>query len=97
MDQTAPTIDVYRAIDEMKDISREGGTFSFKFRKWNRATCRGGDLVKVNKARLRPKTSDEEIAYSSYKLFFTDTETGLARVCWQMLIVEFNGRRTVLN
>lgn len=90
-------IDLYDAIEQMKRISLAGGVFSFKFRKWNRATRAGGDVVMVNAARIRPKASDEKIEHSSYKLFFTDTETGLARVCWQPLIIEFNGHRTVLN
>lgn len=81
----------------MKRISLAGGTFSFKFRKWNRATRSGGDLVTVNAAKVRPKTSDEKIEHSSYKLFYVDTETGLARNCWQVLIVEFNGMPTMLN
>lgn len=90
-------IDLYEAIDQMKRISLAGGTFSMKFRKWNRQTRNGGDVVKVQKARVRPKASDEKISDASYKLFFTDTETGLAKNCWQVLITEFNGRRTVLN
>lgn len=97
VDKKTTTIDVYDAIEQMKRISLAGGVFSFKFRKWNRATRLGGDVVTVNSARIRPKASDEKIEYSSYKLFFTDTETGLARVCWQPLIIEFNGCRTVLN
>ena len=97
MDKATTPIDVYEAIEQMKRISLAGGTFSFKFRKWNRATRSGGDVVTVNVARIRPRASDEKIEYSSYKLYFTDTETGLARVCWQPLIIEFNGRRTVLN
>lgn len=90
-------VELYDTLAEMKRISAAGGTFSMKFRKWNRETRSGGDLVCVNKARLRPKASDEKVADSSYKLFYTDTETGLARVCWQPLIVEFNGRQTVLS
>lgn len=97
MDKTTAPIDVFEAIEQMKRISLAGGTFSFKFRKWNRTTRSGGDVVTVKAARIRPKASDEKIEYSSYKLYFTDTETGLARVCWQPLIIEFNGRRTVLN
>ena len=91
------TIDLYEAIEQMKRISMSGGTFAMKFRKWNRQTRSGGDLVTVNAARLRPKASDERVDAASYKLFFTDTESGLARNCWQPLIMEFNGRRTVLN
>lgn len=97
MEKTLQKIDLYEAIEQMKRISVAGGTFSMKFRKWNSQTLSGGDLVTVNAARLRPKAADENIANASYKLFFTDTETGLARNCWQMLIMEFNGRRTVLN
>lgn len=91
------TIDLYEALEQMKRISASGGTFSMKFRKWNRDTFTGGDMVTVRAARVRPKASDERVANSSYKLYFTDTDTGLARVCWQPLIMEFNGRRTVLN
>lgn len=97
MEKETGKIDLYEAIDEMKRISLAGGTFSMKFRKWNSLTHSGGDTVTVSAARVRPKASDEEIRNSSYKLFFTDTETGLARNCWQVLIMEFNGRKTVLN
>lgn len=97
MDKKAQAIDLYEAIEQMKRISLAGGTFSIKFRKWNSQTQSGGDMVTVRAARVRPKAADEKIKYSSYKLFFTDTETGLARNCWQPLIMEFNGRRTVLN
>lgn len=97
MDKSAQKIDLYGAIEQMNRISLAGGTFSLKFRKWNSQTRSGGDMVIINAARIRPKAADEKIANSSYKLFFTDTETGLARNCWQPLIMEFNGRRTVLN
>ena len=93
----AQKIDLYEAIEEMKRISAAGGTFSLKFRKWNRDARRGGDMAHIAKARIRPKASDEKIANSSYKLFFTDTATGRALNCWQCLIMEFNGRPTVLN
>lgn len=90
------TIDLYAAIEQMKQISNTGGTFSMKFRKHNRKTSAGGDLVTVKEARLRKKTSDEEIQNSSYKLFYVDTETGQAANCWQILIVEFNGMKTIV-
>lgn len=97
MEKKTAKIDLYEAIDQMKKISLAGGTFSLKFRKWNRQTNKGGDMVTVKAARIRPKASDEKIANASYKLFFTDTETGLARNCWQPLIMEFNGMKTILK
>lgn len=95
--EKAGQIDLYRAIDEMKEISARGGTFSIRFRKWNRDTRRGGDMAHIAHARIRPKAADENVANASYKLFFTDTDTGRALNCWQCLIMEFNGLRTVLN
>lgn len=90
-------IDLFEAIEQMKVITGAGGTFSMKFRKYNRQTKAGGELVTINAAKIRPKAHDEKIENASYKLFFTDTETGRALNCWQPLIMEFNGRRTVLN
>ena len=97
MEKDTRKIDLYEAIEQMKRISLAGGTFSLKFRKWNNQTQSGGDLVTVRAARVRPKADDEKITHSSYKLFFTDTETGLARNCWHPLLMELNGQRTVLN
>ena len=54
----------------------------------------GGDTVRLNHARLRPKASDEEIENASYKLFLVDTDTGRAINCWQILVTSFNGIKT---
>lgn len=90
------TIDLYQAVAEMKAISTAGGTFSMKFRKWNRQTADGGDLAHITAARLRPKAHDYEVKNASYKLFFKDMETGRDMVCWECLLVEFNGMKTIL-
>lgn len=90
------SIDLYASVERMKQISLENGTFQIKFRKYNRQRQSGGDLVTVKAARVRKKTSDEEIRDSSYKLFFVDTETGRALNCWQILITEFNGLKTII-
>ncbi|MCH5237841.1 MAG: hypothetical protein J1E95_08600 [Muribaculaceae bacterium] len=90
-------IDLWAAISRMREISAEGNTFSMKFRKWDRQRHHGGELVTINAARIRPKASDEAISNASQKLFFTDTETGRALNCWQILIMEFNGMKTFTN
>ncbi|MCS2763063.1 hypothetical protein NXV13_22325 [Bacteroides ovatus] len=69
-------INLYVAVEQMKRITISGGTFSIKFRKWNRQTRDGGDMVILTAARLRKKATDESIENSSYKLFLTDTTTG---------------------
>lgn len=87
------TINIYDAVERMREVSAGGGTFAVKFRKLDRQRGRGGDLVSLKLARLRRKASDERIENSSHKVFITDTATGRAIVCWTCLIVEFNGRR----
>ncbi len=52
---TTETIDLFEAIEQMKAISLAGGTFSMKFRKYNRQTNAGGDLVTINAAKIRPR------------------------------------------
>lgn len=90
-------IELWSAIAKMRELSAEGNTFSMKFRKWDRQRHRGGELVTINAARVRPKAGDESISNASHKLFFTDTETGRALNCWQILIQEFNGMKTFIN
>ena len=87
-------LNIYEAVELMREISAGGGTFAVKFRKWDRQRCKGGDLAVVKTARLRKKASDEKIENSSHKVFFTDTATGRSLVCWMCLIVEMNGRKT---
>lgn len=87
------TVNIYEAVERMREISAGGGTFALKFRKWDRQRHKGGDVVLLKLARLRKKASDEKIENSSHKVFITDTSTGRALVCWMCLIVEFNGRR----
>ena len=87
------TVNIYEAVERMREVSQGGGTFALKFRKWDRQRHKGGDVVSLQLARLRKKASDEKIENSSHKVFITDTTTGRALVCWMCLIVEFNGRR----
>lgn len=93
MEKGTQTINLYTAIERMKQISAEGDTFSISFRKYDRQRRSGGDAVRLKYARLRSKTSDAEIENSSYKLFLTDMETGKALNCWQILVTEFNGSK----
>lgn len=91
------TIDLYRAVSEMRRISVSGGTFSIRFRKWDRQRCRGGDMVYIPHARTRPAPLDTRVENASMKLFLTDTDTGRAVNCWQCLVMEYNGKKTILT
>lgn len=88
-------INLYVAVEQMKRITIPG-YLSIKFRKWNRQTRDGGDMVILTAARLRKKATDESIENSSYKLFLTDTTTGRPLNCWECLVMEFNGKRITI-
>ena len=70
-------INLYTAVEEMKAVSKAEGTFSIKFRKYNRQKQSGGDLVFLKAARLRSKASDEKIENASHKLFLVDSVNDL--------------------
>lgn len=89
-------INLYTAIEQMKQLTALDETFAISFRKYDRQRNKGGDLVRLKYARLRKKTSDSEIENSSYKLFIVDTETGKALNCWQILVTEFQGKKTYI-
>ena len=94
MEKDIQRINVYTAIEQMKRLSQEGETFSLSFRKYDRQRHSGGDTVRLNHARLRPKASDEESENATDKLFLVDTDTGRAINCWQILVTSFNGIKT---
>ena len=49
------SVKIYEAVERMREISQDGGTFALKFRKWDRQRHRGGDVVVLKLARLRRK------------------------------------------
>ena len=90
------TIPIFTAVAEMDRLTKAVIPFSFSFYKYNRQNHEGGDLARISRAKLRSKTSDTQRENSSHKLSFVDIDSGLARECWQPLIVEFNGMKCTL-
>lgn len=101
-------MNTYLAVAEMRQTVGTEREFSLKFRKWNMQTGAGGDLTYIARARCRKAArqacdggaADDgttPIANAEHKLFFTDLDTGRDMVCWQPLIVEYNGERVTLE
>ena len=91
------TIDLYTAIAEMRRITSKDGTFSIVHATYNRDTgqCEGQRFV--CKAHLRPQAKADQVINADYKLFYYDVDEHKPRVCWQMLIMYFNGMKVALN
>jgi hypothetical protein len=91
------TIDLYEAIKQMRKLSQEDKSFSFVHATWNRDTCTTNGIRAVNSARLRPAAGGDDLSNADYKLFYFDEDLHEPRICWQMLIMYFNGIKVVLN
>ena len=91
------TIQLYDAIKQMRMLSQQDNSFSFMHATWNRDTETTNGFRHVERAHLRPAAKGEDLANSDYKLFYFDEDLKEPRNCWQMLIMQFNGKRVILN
>ena len=91
------SISLYQAISEMKRLTEGKQSFSFIHATYNRETRSTDGIRNVKNARLRSKTTNEEIVYSDHKLFYYDIDQQLPRNCWQPLIMFFNGKKVILT
>lgn len=82
---------VYEAIDEMRKLSSEGKSFSFSFMSYSYERRKSDGVVYVEHARLRKQSSKENNRFADYMLNFTDLDTMEYGICWQPLLLEFNG------
>jgi hypothetical protein len=90
-------IGLYAAIAEMRKITAQGGCFSFIHRYYDRERRTGGQIRLVKRARLRKAAYKESVIHSQYKLFYTDLDTNEPRVCWQPVVLFFNGQKILLQ
>jgi len=91
------TIQLYEAIRQMRKLSQEDKHFSMVHATWNRDTCTTNGFRHVEHARLRPAAKGEDLVNSDYKIFYFDEDLKEPRICWQMLIMYFNGLKVILN
>jgi len=90
-------INIFRAVRLARATKDTDGEFSIKFRKWNREKGQGGDLCHIQRARCRPAPKKDDLVNAEAKLYFIDLDRMLPMVCWQCLIVEYNGMGCVLE
>lgn len=90
-------MDLFKAIAQMRQISKEGKTFSFSFMSYNADTGLSEGIKEVSNAKIRPAAKNDDIKNSEYKLFYYDCDANTPRNCWQPLIMSFNGVQIKLN
>jgi hypothetical protein len=88
---------VYEAIEQMRQISREGGSFSFSFMSYSRDRRKSDGVVRIERGRLRKQSTKETNRFADYMLNFFDCDTLEYGVCWQPLLLEFNNQELELK
>lgn len=91
------SIPLYKAIAEMRDLSLRKEPFSIIFATFDRQKRVSNGISVVNKAMLRKAATNEQVENAQYKLFYYDMELHEPRVCWQPLILFFNGKKIDLQ
>lgn len=91
------TIDLYEAIRQMREITQQGGFFSFGHATYNRDTDRCDGLRMVRRASIRPAAKGDDLTHADYKIFYHDHDINLPRIAWQPLIMYFDNKRVILS
>lgn len=83
---------IYEAIAKMRELTKQGKTFSFTFMSYsfNRDQCNG--IVEVNKARLRPRNKMEYNRYAELQEEYINVNTGEPRRFWHCCLLSLNGQ-----
>ena len=90
-------MNVFQAIDEMRQLSSEGKSFSFSFMSYSYERNKSQGIVKVEHARLRKQSTLETNRFADYMLNFIDADTLEYGMCWQILLLEFDGNELELT
>jgi hypothetical protein len=96
MDSKVASIHIWQAIHLMRELTAKGETFSFSFATYNRQTGRCHGMTSVKRAYLRPAAKGDDITHADHKLFYFDDVDQKPKVCWQPLIMYFNGFKIAL-
>lgn len=88
---------IYEAIKEMHELTRAGKTFSFNFMSYSYDKDKSHGPVTVLHAQLLPSNRKERNRFSDYMLRFRDMDTYEEKMCWQPLLLEFNGQQLELT
>lgn len=88
-------MNIYDAIKEMQELSRRGESFSFSYMSYSYTLDKSHGPVNVPHAQLLPSSSTRN-RYTDYMLRYRDMDTYEEKQCWQLLLLEFNGKELEL-
>jgi hypothetical protein len=90
------SINIWDAIRQMRELSKQGGSFSITFMSYSRERRKSDGIIEVTNARLRPQDSPAG-QYSDYMLNYVDIDSGEAYHFWQPCLMYFNNQRITIK
>ena len=86
-------MDVFEAITEMRNISKQGGEFSMAFMSYSLTRRKSEGVVFISRARLSKQANADKVEHADDMLNFVDLDRGEYHRCYQPLLMTFNGNQ----
>lgn len=90
-------IDLYKAIERMRELSAKHIPFSFTFMSCNLADGKSEGVVEVRHARLLKRESEKYHKRAEMVEKYLNLDTMSSRHFYQPLLMSFNGEKVVLQ
>lgn len=90
-------MDVFKAIEKMRDFSSRGISFSFSFMSYSADRHKSSGVVEVSRSVLRKQSTVEDNRHADIMLNYVDMDSNDYGRCYQLLLMEFNGEKLELN
>jgi len=84
---------IWDAIAQMRELTGKEEPFSMVFMSYDRTRGKSEGVVQVKRAKLRPGTRSDQNANAELMLNYLDMDKNLPRQMFQILLMEFNGKR----
>ena len=90
-------MEVYEAINQMRAKSERGESFSFAFMSYSYERRKSDGIIRIERARLRKQSKRDDNRFADYMLNFIDLDNLEYGMCWQPLLLEFEGKELELH
>ena len=86
-------MDLYKAIHEMRRLSKQGKPFTFTFMSCNLSDRSSQGVVEVHNARLLSRETEQHHRHAEFVERYLNLDTMEARHFYQPLLMTFNGEK----
>lgn len=83
---------IYEAIAKMRELTKQGQSFSFTFMSYSLSRDKCNGIVEVQKARLRPRNKVDYNQYAELQEEYINVNTGEPRRFWHCCLLSLNGQ-----